>query len=72
MGNITGLQRHIFPHSHNSPVKEIPKVLFELPDILILSPSLWPGYSSVVVHQSGKGSETHGTDKGYLYPPVPR
>ena len=72
MGNTAGPQRCILPHSHKSQVKEVPKALFEQSNVSSLCSTFRLGHSPIGVHQSGQGSETHGTDKGYPNRPVPR
>ena len=60
MGNIAGLQRHVFPHPHQSQIKEVPGVLFEQADIPIYCSSVWRGHSPVGVHKGGQPSHPLG------------
>ena len=72
MGYFAGFQRRVFPCSHTSQIKEIPQIFPGQRDLSVHCPSFRPGHSSIGVYQSSQGSETHGTNKGYQNPPVPR
>ena len=71
MGDIAGLQRHVFPHSNKSKVTKISEVLPVQSNLPIHSSFLWSGHSSRV-YQGGQGSDAYGSSKGYQDPPVPR
>ena len=72
MGDITGLQRRVFPHSNKSKVTKISEVFPVQSNLPIHSSSLWSGHSSSQVYQGGQRSEACGSSKGYQDPPVPR
>ena len=71
VGHLAGFQRRILSHPHQSKVKKISEVFPKQTDLSVYCPSFWFGHSSLGVYKGGQGSETHGTDKGYLNPPVP-
>ena len=72
MGDITGFQRHLFPHSNTQPFPEVPPVSLPKPNIPVLGCSIWPVNSSYGVHLYGQGSQVNGSVQGYKDPPVPR
>ena len=72
VGNVTGFQRHILPHSHQSQIKKISEVVSKQADLPIYCLSFWFGHSPIGIYQGGQGSETYGTDGGYENPPAPR
>ena len=72
MGYLAGLQRGIFPHSNKPTVKKVPQSFTEQSDLSVHSSSVWTCHCSSGVYQGDKGSETHGSSKGYSDPPVPR
>ena len=49
VGNVTGLQRHVFPHSHQSLIKKIPEVFPKQTNLSIHCPSLWFSHSYIGV-----------------------
>ena len=71
MGNFTGLQRRIFPHSNQPKAQKISAVLPEQADFSVHSSPFWFGHSPPRVYKGGQRSETDGTNKGYPNPPVP-
>ena len=72
MGNLTGLQRRVFPHSNQHKVKKVSKVLPEQTNFPIHSSPLWVGHSSYRVYKGGQRSEANGSGQGYPNPPIPR
>ena len=72
MGDITGLQRRLFPHYSSHEVPEISQVPLSESVLSILGPSLWPINSSDGVHLCGQRGQVNGSIPGYKDPPVPR
>ena len=72
MGDFTGFQRRIFPHSHQSEIMKVPQVFLgkETYQFTVLPFGL--ATAPLEFYQSSQGSKTHGTSKGYQDPPVPR
>ena len=60
MGNVTGLQRCVFSHSHQSKVKKVSKVFPEQTELSVHCPPFWFGHSPLGVDKGGQGSETNG------------
>ena len=65
MGDISGFQRRLFPHSNTLPVQEIPPVSFPKPDLQVPGSSLWPLNSSYGVHLCGQRGKVNGSSSGY-------
>ena len=72
MGDVTGFQRRLFPHSSSCQVPEISQVPLPKSVLSVPGPSLWPLHSSNVVHWRGQRGEVNGSIPGYKDPPVPR
>ena len=53
MGDITGLQRRLFPHPITQKVAEIPEIPFPEPDLSIQGTSIWLLNGSYRVHLRG-------------------
>ena len=66
MGNLTGFQRCLLPHSNPSKVKKVSEILPKRSDLSVHCPSFWFGHSSLGVYKGGQGSEAHSTGQGYL------
>ena len=63
VGNFTGLQRHVFPHSNQPEVKKVSEIFPEQPNLSVHSFPLWFGHSSPRVYKGGQKSETDGTSQ---------
>ena len=72
MGDTTGFQRRLFPHSNTQPVPGIPPVSLQKPNIPVPGLALWPLNSSYGVHLRGQRGQVDGSIAGYKDPPVPR
>ena len=72
MGDIIGLQRHLFPYPNTQTVTQIPEIPLPGSDLSVLGPSVQPLNSSYGVHFCGQGSKTDGPGSRYNNPPVRR
>ena len=72
MGNLSGFQRRVFPHSYLSKVNKLPEVLPEQLNLPVHCSSLWFGHGCLGIYKGGQRSEAYGTGNGYLNPAVSR
>ena len=72
MGDISGFQRRLFPHSSSCKVPKISQVPFPKSVLSVQGSSLWPLHSSNGVHLCGQRGQVNGSIPGYKNPPVPR
>ena len=71
MGVVNRLIRHLPSHSHPPKLKEVPKVLSQVPGVTVHPPSLQASHSPTGLYNDCKRSEADGPDKGNQTSPVP-
>ena len=72
MGDITGFQQRLLPHSNPHRVPKVSPVPFPKPILPVPGPPLWPINSSDGVHLCGQRGQVNGSVQRYKDPPVPR
>ena len=71
MGIVDRSIRRLHSHHHPSKLKEIPKVLLQVPGVPVHLPPFWTSHNPPCLYNDCKGSETNGPLQRTQTLPIP-